>query len=726
MGYEKVLKQSHLLKQSIEEYESGDLMQIAEIQESLNQLIFLLEKTDGLKKLAQFIQILLDFSLFLSKDQYEERVKGLFLLSSEILILLFSYKKEPKEAAQEINKIIKDIKKLKKEEEKSLNTKTASFSYPKDYFDSIVQDSKMLSQMVEEMRNLLDMAQYTLVELEHDDTHVENINKVFRSFHTIKGSSSFLGLKNIEEVSHEMESLLVLVRDKKLRISKDLIDVIFFGIELLRTLASAMEINQYDTVKIIASFKNIEIFYYVSLVKKILSEYEFRKIGEILEEEGKLNPYEVKEILKQQNQTQKKFGEIAVEEKMVTEADITDAVKKQILSAKKTSYVRVSNQRLNSLIDMVGELVINQSMLKEVIYDTEESSSRRERIISQLETITTDIKNLVLSMGMVPIAEIFNKLRVVVRNTAKDLNKGVVLEIKGEDTELDRNVMESIYDPLVHIVRNAIDHGLESPDKREENQKDRVGKVQVFAEHKGDGIEILVSDDGQGINKNKVLEKALKLELTTPEEAEKLTEKEIYNFLLMPGFSTASKVTEVSGRGVGLDVVKKNIDEINGRIEILSKQGEYTRFIIKLPLTLAIIEGFVTEVGENRYVFPFNTVEEVIVPKKEQINQTEDGSMMFFHREQHIPIVFSGEIFKEVKCQKDLDKLVVLIISYDGKQYGIVVDRVIGKQETVIKNLSEMFAKVHFFSGGTIFGNGDIGFVVDMEGFLEEIKKNKK
>jgi two-component system chemotaxis sensor kinase CheA len=373
---------------------------------------------------------------------------------------------------------------------------------------------------------------------------------------------------------------------------------------------------------------------------------------------------------------------------------------------------------------MVGEMVINQSMLKQYIAGNTKNESNLDRTISQMEGITTNIKNLVLSMGMVPIAEIFNKLRVVVRNTALELNKSVLVQIQGEETELDRNVIQSIYDPLVHIVRNSIDHGIENSEEREKSGKDRMGKIIISAEHKGNGIEINVLDDGKGIQKDIIIKKAVSLGLAKEEEINELTDKAIYNFMFLPGFSTAEKVTEISGRGVGLDVVKKNIDEIRGKIEINSKPGEYTKFVIKLPLTLAIIEGFVTQIGANRYIFPFSVVEEIIVPKGENVNKMEDGDMMLFHRGNYIPVIFAGKIFKQRDFIQTIDQMVVLIINYDGKNYGIVVDKVLGKQETVIKNLSEMLSNVIVFSGGTIFGDGQIGFVVDIEGFLGQAQKN--
>ncbi len=405
---------------------------------------------------------------------------------------------------------------------------------------------------------------------------------------------------------------------------------------------------------------------------------------------------------------------------------MVEALKKQNNIAnriKKSGIVKVSNEKLNTLIDIVGELVINQSMVKQELLNLQVSEIT-ERSITQLESITTTIKNLVLSMGMVPIADIFNKLRVVARNTAEELGKTVYLELKGEETELDRNVIETIYEPLMHLIRNSIDHGIERAEVRDQRGKNRLGRILLSAEHKGSGIEIVVQDDGQGIDTDAVVKKALEKGLIKRDDVGKLSQKDIYNLLFLPGFSTAEQVTNVSGRGVGLDVVKKNLDSIHGRIEVSSETGKGTRFTIKLPLTLAIIEGFVTRVGDNKYVFPFSSIEEIkVIQKEELFKNDEDSEAMIFHRGLHIPVLYSHRVFRETFQETEDGRLLSLLFSLDQSHYCVVVDELIGKQEIVVKSMSQTILRdCNFFSGGTIFGDGSIGFVVDMQGFLEALK----
>ncbi|HRS63897.1 MAG TPA: ATP-binding protein, partial [Spirochaetota bacterium] len=466
---------------------------------------------------------------------------------------------------------------------------------------------------------------------------------------------------------------------------------------------------------------------YIAILKKILKESNYKRIGEILVEDGKLSLEQLRTVLQKQGETSKKFGQIVTEENIINKDDLIQALKKQQNlknKTKKFGFVKVSNEKLNSLIDYVGELVINQSMLKQEIEKTKGNSNLLERTLSQIEMITSSIKDLVLSMGMVPVEEIFNKLRVVVRNTAQELNKAVIIEIYGAETELDRNVIETLYDPLMHIVRNAIDHGIESPEERIKAGKDKIGKIILSAEHKGSGIEITIHDDGGGIDTQKIIEKALRLNLISKDNAAALSEKDIYSLLFLPGFSTNDVATSVSGRGVGLDVVKKNLEQIHGRVEIQSEYGKYTKFIIKLPLTLAIIEGFVTLVGGNKYIFPFNAIEEILVFEKNKLQKQKDSQeAILYYKDMHIPVIFANKILKQKqKDDSDKETYLSLLFSFEDSRYCVVVDQIIGKQEVVVKNLGDVLMDYDYFSGGTIFGDGTIGFVIDLHGFIESIK----
>lgn len=615
---------------------------------------------------------------------------------------------------------------------KVLPTAEASAStddYPDDYFAQVIADPGLLSQLCDEVKEHLDAAQFSLVDLERDPENKETVNRVFRSFHTLKSSAAFLGLKNIEEVAHVLEDLLVLVRDGKLPMGSELTDVIFRGIGLLRDLAGVIETAKFQVGAMVEIFRHIAIRPFIRAIHGILENYQHRKLGEILLESGLLSPQAVERILETQKAEGGRFGEIAVAQKLVSPETIRIAVGRQTAPPRKATYVKVLNERLNALVDMVGELVVNQSMLRVHVTNPDTSREAAERAVTQLESVTTAIKNLVLSMGMVSVAEIFNKLRVVIRNTAGETGKMVVPVFHGEDTELDRNIIETIYDPLVHLVRNAIDHGLESPSDREAAGKPALGKLEIRADHRGNGIEITIEDDGGGIDRSRVLAKALARERITEAQASSMKDRDILDLLFLPGFSTRDVATEISGRGVGLDVVRQNIDQIHGKVEIESTVGQGTRFTIRIPLTLAIIDGFVTLVGGTKYVLPFSLIEEILVPQANELRVLEDGSHLVFSRGKHIPVLIAGTIFGHKdyarRVKPGLEGQLILLISFGLSRYGIAVDGVIGKQEIVIKSLTEALSGLSVFSGGTIFGDGDIGFVVDIEEFIQAARKGE-
>lgn len=720
------------IKKLMDNFEEGDALALSEIKDECQNII---QQFAGdplhevLGSVPAYIQICARIPSI--QTQCVELVKKIITGVEEYQQ---ANEEDKKKALKQIKRQVNKLQSIVEKNNKDLTTlpkpqeqqKEEAKGYTLEDFSHLVDDYKLLQQFFSEATEHLDSAQFVLLELEHDSTNKELINTVFRNFHTIKGSASFLGVKNIEEISHAMEDIFATIRDGKMILTRELVDVIFYGIETLRTVLDIMQSYDFKAEEIKKSFTTVNVFPYIALLKKILLEYQYKKIGEILQEEGKLTPVQLQTVLEKQKETDKKFGEIVTEERLVEHDDLLAALQKQQklkTKIKKIGYVKVSNEKLNSLIDYVGELVINQSMLKQEIEKNRGSLSISERTLSQADIITSAIKDLVLSMGMVPIEEIFNKLRVVARNTAQELHKTVFIEVHGEETELDRNVIETIYDPLMHIIRNAIDHGIESPEERVKAGKDKVGRIVLSAEHKGSGIEIVITDDGRGIDIHKVLDKAIAMQLVKKEDVTKLTEKDIYNFMFLPGFSTSDNVTAVSGRGVGLDVVKKSLEQIHGRVEIHSEPGKYTRFIIKLPLTLAIIEGFVTIVGNNKYVFPFNSIEEILVFNKNILQRQQNaGESILYHRDMHIPVIFAHEIFKEDYKERDDDRLLSLIFAFDQAKYCVVVDSILGKQEIVVKSLGTMLNEYDYFSGGTIFGDGSIGFVVDLQGFIDAVK----
>ena len=698
--------------ENIEAFEEGDLLGLT----AINELIKKLSEKNVNNLVGEISEIIMPcfqgFGVIDSQKTFLDEVKMMLKSAKENKIGI-------EEAANVLSKYFA-------QEESPGNCKAeedTELIVTEEWFEGLIQDEEMFRKFVSEISEHLENVQLALLELEYDSANKENINTIFRAFHTIKSSSAFLGVKNLEETAHYIENMLALVRDGEIQVSPELVDIVFYSVGFVKDLAEVFERAQYKNETIIKSFLGIDIRPIIRVIKKITAERRTKKIGEILTELGKIDDDKIQEILGRQKKENRRFGEIALEEKVVAEEDIAAAVQVQTSQKNKFSYVKVASARLNDLVDMVGELVVNQSMIREEVVS---GIQVQERELRQLNLITTNIKNIVLSMGMVPIEEVFNKLRVVIRNASRETGKIVETVISGEDTELDRNLIEAIHDPLVHMVRNAVDHGLEETAEREVLGKKPVGLINISAEHKGNGIQVTVRDDGKGIDRERIVEKAVEKELIKKDEAPRYLadEKLCYELMFSPGFSTAKKVTELSGRGVGLDVVRMNLDKIHGKIEVFSEKGQGTSFIIKLPLTLAIIDGFVTRVREERYIFSFNLIKGIIVPTEENIRKMEDGEIILYDRERHIPIIFTEKLVTGNPVNKRPGEYIILLINYEDSLYGIAVDEVLGKQEIVIKSLNEVLREMNLFSGGTIFGDGTIGFVVDIDEFIRKAQSD--
>ncbi len=706
----------HVLKSMILDIEQGDLVKIIEFNQYLEKLLEFYKKNLENSPLKELFEKWKE--TILKKSSKPQNLKQI-LESLEKFLEFFTNYLQNQENLEEIKNFL------------SLEIQDNQFDsqnsfYSNHYFQGIVQDSHLLRKFYYEAIEHLESIQSLLIEIEFDPTNSEFINTIFRDIHTIKGSSSFLGLKNFEEVSHAIEELLSKVRDKKIVLNKDLIDIIFLGTKIIRTLLDILilevDSKDFSIDALVRCFEQINIFPFVNFMKNIISKIEIKRIGEILQEEGKLQIDEIQTLLEKQSKTKELFGTLALKEGIIEKKDLDFALKKQKQIKKRISdshYVKVASTKLNTLVDLVGELVINQSIVKQQILEIKHQHKIdfSEKTIQQLDHITSMIKNIVLTLGMLPIQDIFNKLKVATRNIANELKKIVVLETEGDETELDRSVIEILYEPLLHLLRNSIDHGIEEPEIREKKQKPKIGKIFLKAENKGSEIWISIKDDGRGIQKQKILTKAIEKNLIPKEKINHISDKEIYDLMFIPGLSTKDQATNISGRGVGLDVVKKALDSINGRIEVESVEDQYTKFLLKLPLTLAIIEGFVVLVKGIKYVIPFNYLEEIFIFKPEDIIENQN---LIDRRGTLIPVYDLFSILVNSNNLPKRDFYQSLIVKYENKLICIIVDEIIGKQEVVIRNLG-ILVQNKKFSGGTIFGDGNIGFVLDMEGFLSNI-----
>ncbi len=461
----------------------------------------------------------------------------------------------------------------------------------------------------------------------------------------------------------------------------------------------------------------------IKIIPAAQSEPEVPLIGEVLIESGTISEKDLSDAL----ENQKKIGDILIEKGKLSKEAIEKAVHEQterrVDSFKQTltSTVRVDLRKLDRLLNLVGEMVIIHSMLERVINEgngkttIDYSSFSIQVLFNQLQRIGRQIQESTMSLRMLPVGEVFHRFMRLVRELSQAQNKKVELIISGEDTELDKGVLEKITDPLVHLIRNAIDHGIETPEERLSKGKPEKGVINLSAYQIGDSIYIEVDDDGRGIDKQKIIEKASSMGLVkSPEE---LTEEQIYNFIFLPGFSTAEKITDLSGRGVGMDVVKKNVESLNGRIYIRAKKDTGTTITIKLPLTLAIIDGLTVAVKDEVYIIPLQAVLELININRTDLNTLNENTEILHVRGEDIPVIRLGEILGIPDEEKD--RGIGIITYHEGKKFAIIVQRVIGQQQIVVKNFGGALPRIKGIGGCTILGDGRVALVLDMAGLIE-------
>ena len=459
-------------------------------------------------------------------------------------------------------------------------------------------------------------------------------------------------------------------------------------------------------------------------------EQREKKLGQILVETGKTDPATISRAVQNQKESrQKKLGEILVQEKQASPRDVTTALREQKKLPKSSTElartVKVDTSKLDLLVDLVGELVIAQSLINANPKINELQDQKISRDLAHMSRITSELQRTAMSMRMVPIRQTFQKMIRLVRDLARKSGKMVDLTMSGEDTEIDRNMVEAIYDPLVHMIRNSVDHGLEMPALRQEKGKPTMGQVHLRAFHQGGNVVIEIEDDGQGLNRDKILAKAIERGLPVPEDAS--NDSAVYNLIFQAGFSTAEQITDVSGRGVGMDVVKKAIDKLRGKIEIRSKPDKGATITIRLPLTLAIIDGMVVRVGGNRYILPTMSIRESFRPCHEDYFTIKGRGEMIKVRETLMPLVRLDQILEVPDAVQDPTAALVVVLENEGDRRCIMVDEVVGKQEVVIKSLGPKLKHIRSVAGGSIMGDGKVGLILDMAGLFKvsDTKANK-
>ncbi|MBI9107303.1 MAG: chemotaxis protein CheA [Spirochaetales bacterium] len=453
-----------------------------------------------------------------------------------------------------------------------------------------------------------------------------------------------------------------------------------------------------------------------------LTDGESPKLGEILLNRGDINEDALKNLLEKQ----KKLGQLILENKMASKEAVDSALNEQnfikTVNEKRSekagaSSLRVNSDKLDELVNLVGELVTVHARID---LESKDTSTEMRSMVEQLGRITESLRENTMSMRLLPIGTTFSRYKRLVRDLSNDMGKKIELIMSGEETEIDKTVIEKLNDPLVHIIRNSIDHGVEDPQERIKKGKPETGTVKLTAEHAGASIRISIEDDGAGLNRQKIYDKAVKNHII--EAGAVLSDEELFGLIFQAGFSTATKVTNVSGRGVGMDVVKRQIESLNGAIKVESREHEFTKIILSLPLTLAIIDGFLVSVGEDNYIFPLTVVEACLESK---FKERKGGSKkMVPYRESLLPYVDLREEFGITSDRPEIEQIVV--VRSEDKRIGFCVDKVLGENQTVIKSLSGVFKSAKGFSGATILGDGRVALILDTEGLLKRSLLNEE
>ncbi len=548
-------------------------------------------------------------------------------------------------------------------------------------------DLALLNDFVVESRDCLEGAEAALLALEHDPANSEAINTVFRAFHTIKGTSAFLGLVRITTFAHSAESLLSAVREGKITFTPACADLALRSADMLKSLLGAIQEATPGGKMPLAKGHD-----------------------ELLAALGKLDEIEAKAVAV--SVAASPAAPVVKDLPRETVADAITEASSGPARAGAEASVRIRTDRLDRLIDMVGELVIAQAMISQD--ETVVRTGRQElsRKVTHAGKIVRELQDLSMSMRMVPMRATFQKMVRLARDAAHRSGKQVELALEGEDTEIDRNMVDVIADPLVHMVRNAVDHGVESPAARAAAGKPAVGRLKLSAYHAGGNVVVELEDDGKGLDRERIVRKAIEKGLIDSEKG--MSDADIFKLIFEPGFSTNEVVTDLSGRGVGMDVVRRNIESIQGRIEISSEAGRGTKFTFRLPLTLAITDGMSVRVGSERYIIPIIHIQICFRPTAADISTIQGRGEMVMLRDQLMPVVRLGRFFDVRGAKMDPTDALLVVVFAGDKRCAILVDELLGQQQVVAKPLGAGMKGRRGIAGGAILGDGRVGLILDV------------
>lgn len=643
---------------------------------------------------------------------------------------------------------------------------------------------EIMEDFLIEAFEMVEQLDQDLVELESNPEDLDLLNRIFRVAHTIKGSSSFLNFDILTSLTHHMEDVLNKARRAELKITPDVMDVVLQSVDLMKALLSAIRDNGTDANSGIDITDIVKRLQEVSgdggeqeAPAQEASKQDSKPADQApqapstqasenpLSDEPDLDyssmstqqvEAEIERLLKKRQEADKarreELKKQGVAPKVQAPSEPQEApktatpqtpkpapqvapkvAKKEDGGAPATNVeqtVRVDVRRLDHLMNLIGELVLGKNRLIRIYgdveerYDGEKFLEELNQVVSSISSVTTDLQLAVMKTRMQPVGKVFNKFPRMVRDLSRELNKNIDLIITGEETEVDKSIVEEIGDPLVHIIRNSCDHGIESPEDREALGKSAMGTVQLKAYNEGNHIVIEVTDDGKGLDAQILKQKAIEKGLISEREADSMSDKEAFGIIFKPGFSTAKTITNVSGRGVGMDVVKTNIEKLSGIIEIESEKGVGTTQKLKIPLTLAIMQALLVGVQEEYYAIPLSSVIETVRISQDEI-YTVDGKSVLRLRDEVLSLVRLADIFKVDSVLEAMSDVYVVIIGLADQKIGVIVDYLVGQEEVVIKSLGYYLKGIEGITGATVRGDGKITLIVDVAGMMTMAKSVK-
>ncbi|MBN1211748.1 MAG: chemotaxis protein CheA [candidate division Zixibacteria bacterium] len=568
---------------------------------------------------------------------------------------------------------------------------------------------EIVDDFLVEADELIESLDNNLVKLEGATDDLDLLNEIFRAAHTIKGTSGFLGFEQVTTLTHKMEDILNKLRKSEMVVTPEIMDILLKSLDYLKLLLGNIRQGINEELDL------------DDILNRLTAAYEDPQTAEFEEPATALDPVEENDSAEMdpvENVSPFPAGDTAVKKQPVKTGD-----KKNV-----EQTIRVDVNRLDNMMNLMGELVLGRNTLVQTVnrlnkeHEDLDELEQINQATAAVNFITTELQLGVMKMRMQPIGKVFKKFPRMVRDLAREAGKQIELKMYGEETELDKSVIEEIGDPLVHIIRNSCDHGIETPEERMARGKPEKGTITLTAGQEGSNIIIKIEDDGKGLDVERIRAKAVEKQLVGKHEVDNLPDREVFRFIFEAGFSTAQKVTDISGRGVGMDVVRTNIEKLSGLIELDSRKGSGTTIVIKLPLTLAIIQGLLVESDKEIFILPLSSVHETIKTAQTEIHYV-NQKPVFKLREEIIPLINMDIIHSKASGFALHEKPYIIVVGLADRKLGINIDRFLGQEEVVIKSLGQYLGNAEGVAGATILGDGRIRLIVDLVGLFKIAKK---